>query len=237
MTAIAEKKIDGRSKEARAVRAQTESQTMSIDGDEEGNGSVRAAAPPQRQAARQPAREAARQLARQPAREASEVLGRNGEVLTRKRTGALDPFHVPPDMIPEGWAYQWNTVSVMGSTDACMSVSNSMYENGWRPVPASRHPGKFVPFGKSGDIVRDGQRLEERPAILSQQASAEDVRMAKQLISDRNDSLKLSGVKNAMPDGFAMSNRYRGTGGSIKMDIDRALDIEPPSHQLAEPGE
>lgn len=235
MTALAsDKKTDGRSREARAARAvAAQAQTMSIDGDD-----VRAVAPPQRQAARQNVRDAMpRQPSRQPARETGEVLGRNGEVLTRKRTGALDPFHVPPEMIPKGWAYQWNPVSIMGSTDACMSVSNSMYENGWRPVPASRHPGKFVPFGKSGDIVRDGQRLEERPAILSQQAAAEDVRMAKQLISDRNDALKLSGVKNAMPDGFAMSNKYRGTGGAIRMEIDRALDIEPPSHQLAEPGE
>lgn len=235
MTALAsDKKTDGRSREARAARAAAaQASTMSIDEGED----VLGMAPPQRQATRQSVREVARQPSRQPARSTGEVLGRSGEVLTRKRTGALDPFHVPPDMIPKGWAYQWNPVSIMGSTDACMSVSNSMYENGWRPVPASRHPGKFVPFGKSGDIVRDGQRLEERPAILSQQAAAEDVRMAKQLISDRNDALKLSGVKNAMPDGFAMSNRYHGTGGSIKMDIDRALDIEPPSHQLAEPGE
>lgn len=236
MTAHATK-VDGRSREARAARAAaTQANTMSIDDDQGDH--VRGVAAPQRQATRQGVRDAMpRQPSRQPARETAEVLGRNGEVLTRKRSGALDPFHVPPEMIPKGWAYQWNPVSIMGSTDACMSVSNSMYENGWRPVPASRHPGKFVPFGKSGDIVRDGQRLEERPAILSQQAAAEDVRMAKQLIADRNDSLKLNGVKNAMPDGFAMNSRYRGTGGSIKMDIDRALDIAPPSHQLAEPGE
>lgn len=235
MTALAsDKKPDGRTREARAARAAAPADTMSIDGDED----VVGTAPPQREATRQSVRDAMpRQPSRQPSRETGEVLGRNGEVLTRKRSGALDPFHVPPEMIPKGWAYQWNPVSIMGSTDACMSVSNSMYENGWRPVPASRHPGKFVPFGKSGDIVRDGQRLEERPAILSQQAAAEDVRMAKQLISDRNDALKLSGVKNAMPDGFAMSNKYRGTGGAIRMEIDRALDIEPPSHQLAEPGE
>ena len=77
--------------------------------------------------------------------------------------------------------------------------------------------------------------LMERPTSLSDEARAEDVRLAKQLISDRNESLKLSGMKKNMGDGFEMGAKYRGTGGDIRMSIDRALDAPAPSHQLADP--
>ena len=78
----------------------------------------------------------------------------------------------------------------------------------------------------------------ERPKSLSDEARAEDIRLAKQLISDRNESLKLSGMRKNMGDGFEMGNKYRGTGGDIRMSIDRSLDVpSPPSHELAEPGE
>ena len=72
---------------------------------------------------------------------------------------------------------------------------------------------------------------------LTIDAKAEDVRNARQLLSDRNDSLKLSGVSKAMPDGFEMNSRRRGTGGNIRLSIDPALDIEAPSHTLAGPGD
>jgi hypothetical protein len=80
-------------------------------------------------------------------------------------------------------------------------------------------------------------RLEERPEEMGNQARAEELRLAKQLISDRNESLKLSGLRKSMGDGFEMGKQYRGTGGDIRMSIDRALDAPAPSHKLAEPGE
>ena len=180
-------------------------------------------------------RPSTRQETRAPTR--SEVIGRNGEVLSRSRTGGIDPFDIPKDIVPEGWSYQWNVVTVTGNADVCLDQGMGMYENGWRPVPAERHPGRFVPHGTRGEILRGGQRLEERPVALTEQARLEDVRTAKQLLSDRNDALKLSGVKNAMPDGFAMNQRYRGTGGRIQMNIDPALDIPMPQHELAGPEE
>ena len=180
-------------------------------------------------------RGATRQASRDSTR--GEVIGRNGEVLSRSRKQGVDPFEIPSEIIPENWTYQWNVISVTGNADVCLDQGMGMYENGWRPVPAERHPGRFVPHGTRGEIVRGGQRLEERPLVLTEEAKAADVRTAKQLLSDRNDSLKLSGVKNAMPDGFAMNQRYRGTGGQIKMDIDPALDIPQPQHTLAGPDE
>lgn len=179
---------------------------------------------------------APRRGTRQPARE-TEVIGRNGEVLSRKRTSTGDIFDIPASLIDPGWEMQWCAVSVVGNSEILMDQNLMMAENGWRPVPAERFPGRFMPVAHKGSIVRGGQMLMERPKALCDQARAEDVRAAKQLISDRNESLKLTGVRKGMADGFEMSRRYRGTGGDVKMSIDPALDIPVPQHQLAEPGD
>ena len=192
---------------------------------------------PQRQVRRASRQTQQRDLQREPTRADAVIKGRNGEILTRKRVAGIDPFHIDPSIIPEGWDYQWNTVTVYNNQDITVAQTMAMYENGWRPVPAERHPGKFVPIGTKGEIIRDGQRLEERPLSMTQEARAEDIANARRLISDRNESLKLSGMKASMPEGMEMSRRYRGTGGDIKMSIDPALDIPAPSHTLAEPGE
>ncbi len=138
-------------------------------------------------------------------------------------------------MIPAGWRYQWNVITVVGNSEIAADQSHGMYQNGWRPVPAERYAGTLVPANAKGNIMRGGQRLEERPEALCIEAQEEDIRAAKQLISDRNDSLKLSGVRKQMGDGFEMSGKYRGTGGSIRMQIDKSLDMPvPPQHTLAE---
>ena len=174
---------------------------------------------------------------REATRSPTVIRGRDGEVLSRTRSGTADPFDIPADLIPPGWDYQWNVVTVTGNSDVCLDQGMGMYENGWRAVPAERHPGRFVARGTKGEIIRGGQRLEERPMQLTVDAKAEDQRNARQLLSDRNESLKLSGVSKAMPDGFEMNSRRRGTGGNIRMSIDPALDIEAPSHTLAGPGD
>ena len=165
------------------------------------------------------------------------IRGRDGEVLSRTRSGTADPFDSPADLIPPGWDYQWNVVTVTGNSDVCLDQGMGMYENGWRAVPAERHPGRFVARGTKGEIIRGGQRLEERPMQLTLDAKAEDQRNARKLLTDRNESLKLSGVSKEMPDGFEMNSRRRGTGGNVRMSIDPALDIEAPSHTLAGPGD
>lgn len=211
----------------------TNEPAVDIDAGEE----VVAAAPVRRVTRSRPRETAPRDPNRVSARAGTEAVGRDGAMLSRKRKGGVDPFHIPSEIIPDGWSYQWNVVSVTGNADICLDQGLGMYENGWRPVPAERHPGLFVARGARGEIVRGGQRLEERPIDLTKDAQREQKRDAQRLISDRNDALKLSGVKNGLPDGMEMSRRYRGTGGDIRMSIDPALDIERPSLPLAEPGE
>lgn len=199
---------------------------------------VQVAAPARRGRPRNSSRETTvREPARNAVRGNSEVIGRNGEVLSRKRTTTNDIFQIPPELIPQGWEYQWCAVTVVGNSEILMDQNLMMAENGWRPVPASRYPGRFMPAGYEGNITRGGQLLMERPSALCEEARAEDIRNAKQLISDRNDALKLTGVKKNLADGFEMNRRYRGTGGDVRMAIDPALDIPAPQHTLAEPGE
>lgn len=218
-------KIDRRTKEGRALAAS------------ERAAGVESAPIPKRASNREVPRQTASHDARSSPRTKGSVVGRNGEVLSRKRTSVGDIFHIPPELIPDGWSYQWAAVSVVGNTEILLDQNLMFAENGWRPVPSDRYPGRFMPEGHKGNIVRGGQMLMERPMALTQEALLEDQRLARQQMSDRNDALKLSGVKKALPDGFDMSDKYRGTGGNIRMNIDKGLDIPQPSHTLADPGE
>jgi hypothetical protein len=154
-----------------------------------------------------------------------EVEGRGGEVLSRTRTYVGDIFEVPLSDIPKGWGYQWNAVSIAGNSDILLDQAHMMHQNGWRAVPAERHAGSLVPKGSTGPIIRGQQMLMERPLALIEEAQADDLRNARQLISDRNESLKLTKVKDQLPDGMAMSSRYKGTGGGMRMEIDKSLDV------------
>lgn len=162
------------------------------------------------------------------------VKGRDGEVLTRKRVGGIDPFYIDPAMIPDGWTYQWNAISIVGNQEILADQNLRMVENGWRPVPASRHPGLFTPVGHQGSIIRGQQRLDERPIQLTEEAREEEIGAARQLISDRNEALMLSGVRSKLPDGYAMDGKYRGTGGRVSMNIDPALDVPRPAVKTEE---
>ncbi len=168
-----------------------------------------------------PARTQTRQSARTRSDGRVEVVGHNGEVLSRTRVQVGDIFEIPQNLIPPGWTYQWNAVSVSGNSDILLDQNHMMYQNGWRAVPAERYAGTLVPQGSTGNIIRGQQMLMERPKALTDEARAEDVRNARQLISDRNESLKLTGVKNQMGEGFKM----RGDHSGARIQIDKSMDV------------
>lgn len=168
-----------------------------------------------------PARTQTRQSARTKSDGRVEVVGHNGEVLSRTRVQVGDIFEIPPSAIPPGWSYQWNAVSVAGNSDILLDQTHMMYQNGWRPVPAERYAGTLVPKGSTGNIVRGQQLLMERPLALTEEARAEDVRNARQLLSDRNEALKLTGMKNQMSEGFKM----RGDHSGARIQIDKSMDV------------
>lgn len=223
-----QKRTDGRSKAAKAAKP---AKTTAARQQEV---AAAQAAVQQRTAARQASTRATQPGA---ARGRVTATGRDGEELSRRRTSTGDIFNIPRELIEPGWEMQWIAVSVVGNQEVVMDQNLMMLENGWRPVMAERFPGRFMPAGHKGHIIRGGQGLYERPKVLSDEARSEDIRAAKQLVTDRNESLKLTGVKNQLGAGFEMSGKYRGTGGDVRMSIDRALDAPTPEHQLADPGE
>lgn len=192
----------------------------------------------QRNSPRPPARAPARDPNRDEARAHSrtggvQVMGRDGTVLTRRRTSVGDKFEVPLNEIPAGWSYQWNAVTILGKgVDEVVVGDRQMYDNGWRPVPASRHDGRFAPHGFEGAIVLDGQRLEERPASLTKEAKDEDTIRAKMQVRDRTDALRLT--QKQLPGSEVA--RARNQAGGMKMSIDPGLDIPHPEHELDEEG-
>lgn len=191
---------------------------------------VRAGAAPPR-STRQPVRQApARQVEREPERRGALVVtGRDGEVLSRSRTQVGDIYHVAPHEIPDDWDYQWNPYTVLNQQATDSQVL--MHANGFRPVPANRHPGRWTQPGATGAIIVNGLRLEERPTALGDQARAEDIQKARTQMRDQTDSLRLT---EKLPTGFEAKRKYRGTGGDVRMTIDKGLDIPRPSHEIDE---
>ena len=167
------------------------------------------------------------------------VRGRDGSELRRSRPDIGDPFECP-DLVPDGWCYQWVAQDVFGDRHVVTDQNMSMYENGWRPVPCDRHPGRFLPIGTTGAVIRGGQMLVERPKALDDEARAEEYAKARQLIKDRNASLGME-ARRALPSDFdplsavsgvrnaSLSGRTRGEGARIT--IDPALDIPAPQYE------
>jgi len=190
----------------------------------------------QRNSPRPAPRAANREASRDPNRELSRtggvmVQGRDGTVLTRRRTSVGDKFDVPLNEIPPGWTYQWNAVTILGKgMEEVVVGDRQMYDNGWRPVPASRHDGRFAPHGYEGAIVLEGQRLEERPASLTAEAKAEDTLRARSQVRDRTDALRLT--QKQLPGSDVA--RTRNNAGGMKMSIDPAFDIPRPEHEIEE---
>lgn len=85
-----------------------------------------------------------------------------------------DKFATP--MPPDGWSYEWKVKSVLGYVDA--AYLQKMARSGWEPVDASRHPDMMA-RGAVGAIERDGMVLCERPAEITSEIKARDLRNAR----------------------------------------------------------
>ena len=75
-----------------------------------------------------------------------------------------------------------------------------------------------------------GQRLEERPLQLSQEALREDEARAKAQLRDQTDSLKLTQAQ--LPG--ANAGRARQVSG-MKMTIDRSFEVPPDENYDLDP--
>lgn len=82
-------------------------------------------------------------------------------------------FDLAKDLAPAGMAYQWNE-----HLNAAAKVV------GWKCIPASRHPGLFMPYGYTGDIEVNGLWLMERSKAEVDSFHAEAHVKARQNVDD-----------------------------------------------------
>lgn len=153
------------------------------------------------------------------------AYGRDGKtLLSRKVTDTGDKFYIPKEDVPDGWTYQWIAAEVIGKEE-----NNSHYmQNGWSPVPAKRHDGKYMRPGASGNIVVDGMILVERPEVLTEDARTEELQNARNQLRTQNDQFKpkLPGARSQPGTGLRAKRSIEG----LPSDIGRPqyeIDTEP----------
>lgn len=186
---------------------------------------AQATAPLRRNNPRPVPREQTREMAREPSRANATVVGRNGEELTRMRPEAGGDLYEKVKCPDPDYTYQWNSVSALGKEMTEQELQ--MLANGWRPVPASRHPGIYSAPGYDGQIVVKGLRLEERPKTLTQEAMYEDQMRAQKQTRDQTDALRLTQAKLPGADVGARGNRV-----AIDVNPRFTADIPRPQHML-----
>jgi hypothetical protein len=89
------------------------------------------------------------------------IITRNGQTYEYISGDEPDRLHVPASMIPDGMVYLWVTDSILGQVQPQWRTRRE--RTGWRPVPAKRHDGLFMPKGHEGEINVDGLVLCEKP--------------------------------------------------------------------------
>ena len=142
-----------------------------------------------------------REEMREPVREEdalSRAARRTAEL--RGHLGAMDEgtdeFFVDPNMVPEGWTYEWKRYLLLGAEDPSYNVS--LAREGWEAVPVSRDSRHraMMPLNWQGShIERKGLILMERPTEIVEEVRAAERRKARDQV--RAKEAQLSGT----PDG------------------------------------
>jgi hypothetical protein len=113
----------------------------------------------------------------------------NPRVRQRLRKGLVqqDEFFLPVEEIPEGLTYEWKRFSVKGEEDPFYLAQ--LREQGFDPVPPSRHPNWVPPGYNAPYIVKGGMILMDRPIELTAEARAESQVAANKQIKEAEQRL------------------------------------------------
>lgn len=129
------------------------------------------------------------------ARRAAEIRNHVGTM-----DDGTDEFYIPPELIPEGWTYEWKRKTVLGQEDPAHQVA--LARKGWEPVPASRHPSFMPDDDQYSTIERKGMVLMERPAEVTEEARLIEQRRARLQVRQKEEQL------NSAPQGqFERNNK------------------------------
>lgn len=120
------------------------------------------------------------------ARRAAEIRGHLGNM-----DEGTDEFRTPD--APPGWEYEWKRKTLLGQEDPAYQVQ--LARMGWDHVPTNRHPEMMPSQGSHPTIERKGMVLMQRPAVISDEARAADLRRARNQVRVKEQQL------NAAPDG------------------------------------
>lgn len=99
----------------------------------------------------------------------------------------VNEFYIDPRIIPDGWSYEYKRRTVLGAEDPSYQVSLAM--KGWEAVPASRHPELMPDSYKGVAIERKGMILMERPAVITEEARARELRKATGQVRQKEQQL------------------------------------------------
>jgi len=115
------------------------------------------------------------------ARRAAEIRGHRGDM-----DEGTDEFFIDPDMVPQGWTYEWKRRLLLGQEDPSHMVA--LYRDGWEPVPLnrdSRHRAMMPRGWAENTIERKGMILMERPTELTEEVRDMQLRAARKQVRDK----------------------------------------------------
>lgn len=113
---------------------------------------------------------------------AAEIRGHLGDL-----DEGTDEFYIPPDVIPDGWTYEWKRYSTYNEIDS--SHIREQERKGWAFVPSSRHPNMMA-IGDNGNIIlRKGLVLMERPSEIVDEARMIERRRAADQVRAKEQQL------------------------------------------------
>lgn len=127
----------------------------------------------------------------------SEMKGESSLDRAKRRTAELsgqlehvneggDKFYIDPDMVPEGWTYEWKRRLLLGAEDPSHMVE--LARAGWVPVPLDRDNKHlaYMPSGWPGNnIERDGMVMMERPSEVVEEARRRLDYLARKQVRDK----------------------------------------------------
>lgn len=98
-----------------------------------------------------------------------------------------DKFWIDPEMVPEGWSYEWKVRTVYNAENPAHQLE--LQRRGWRPVPVSRHPDRMPADWKGQTIEMDGMIMMERPKEITDDAIADRHRRARMQVRAKEEQL------------------------------------------------
>lgn len=124
-------------------------------------------------------------------RRAAEIRGHLGGI-----EEGTDEFYIDPNMVPEGWTYEWKRKLLLGAEDPAYTVQ--LLRMGWEAVPMNRdrdHMAMMPSNWPHNTIERKGMILMERPTEVVEEARKIEQKKARDQV--RSKEQQLSGA----PDG------------------------------------